>query len=378
MLFSGCAPQPHLRQLPTDQFPVFKDEPPRELLLIAIERQLNYLDSQSAAAENTISAGEYRNQAESLRTFRRLLQAASSPLALNQLIRQHFKVYEAAGRSTGPPGDILLTGYYEPLFAGSLRRDEQYRYPLYAIPPDLVRRDSGNGRQAVGRLDREGNFHPYWSRQDIETEGLLAGQELVYLRDPLDAYLLHVQGSGRIRLPDGLVRSVRFAGSNGREYNSLGKLFVDRQLMKREEVSIPRIRAYFEAHPQELAAMLHHNPRYIFFQWGDGDGPRGSLGDVLTPGRSVAADQNIFPVGAIGYLVSRRPVLDRNGQIDHWQPLHRFVLIQDSGAAIKGPGRIDLFWGAGRYAETAASHMNETGKFYLLLQNTFELAREIR
>jgi membrane-bound lytic murein transglycosylase A len=137
--------------------------------------------------------------------------------------------------------------------------------------------------------------------------------------------------------------------------------------MTRSAVSIESIRTYFDDHPESLEPMLFHNPRYIFFDWGDDRGPRGSIGQVLTPQRSVALDHDIFPTGAIGYLISRRPVLDANGAINHWKIFGRFVLPQDSGAAIKGAGRVDLFMGSDYYAEKAAGHMNEPGSLFFLL-----------
>ena len=176
-----------------------------------------------------------------------------------------------------------------------------------------------------------------------------------------------------MRLRDGSIRSIHYGASNGLAYRSLGKLFVDEKIMKLAEVSIPSIRAYFVEHPEDIERMLHHNPRYIFFKWGDDRGPRGAIGEILTPGRSVAIDHDSFPAGAIGYLVSKKPVLNSAGHIERWITFSRFVLPQDAGSAIKGPGRVDLFMGNGLYAETAASHMKEEGKFYLLIQNSWEL-----
>ena len=141
--------------------------------------------------------------------------------------------------------------------------------------------------------------------------------------------------------------------------------------MKVADVSVPTMRHYFNQNPDKRTPMLHNNPRYIFFKWGDNQGPRGSLGVVLTPGRSVAIDHSVLPTGAIGYLISRKPVLDDDGIITDWKTFSRFVLPQDSGSAIKGAGRVDLFWGADRYAETAASHMKEPGQFYFIMKKQF-------
>jgi len=376
---SSCTLQENVIEQSPAEFPIYLDDAPTQSLLTAIDHHLNYL--RNLPAEEEMQIGKHvlspAELAESLSFFRSVVEQNPDPLALGQLIRRHFHVFEAAGRNE--EGDVLVTGYYEPLFKGSLSRIPPFIYPLYRIPDSLVSsRNRGSGTKEIGRLEQDGTIIPYWTRQEIETGDLAKGHELVYLRDPLDAYLLHVQGSGRILLQDGSSRAIGFASSNGLDYHSLGKLFVDKKIMPREEVNIPSIRNYFRNNPEQITGMLHHNPRYIFFKWGDERGPRGSLGTILTPGRSIAIDQSVLPVGALGYLVSNKPVLNSTGEIDHWRLFGRFVVPQDSGSAIKGAGRVDLFWGSGHYAETAASHMNESGKLFFLVKKNFELAGKIR
>ncbi len=138
--------------------------------------------------------------------------------------------------------------------------------------------------------------------------------------------------------------------------------------MSLEEVTIPAIRNYLKQHPEQLQRILHHNPRFIFFNWGDTQGPRGSSGAVLTPGRSIAIDNSALPNGAIGFLSTKQPVVNKQGEITDWRPLNRFVFPQDSGSAIKGTGRVDLFWGHGDFAELAANHMKEDGELYFLVK----------
>ena len=207
----------------------------------------------------------------------------------------------------------------------------------------------------------------FWSREEIENENLLAGSELVYLRDPFDAYLLQVQGSGKVRLPDGTIRAIRFGGHNGHGYKSIGKLLVDEGKMTLEEASVPAIRSYLAANPDEIERILHYNPRYIFFKWGDDASPQGSTHVSLTPGRSIAIDRAVLPAPVIAYLVTEKPRIDIDGTLLDWEPLRRFVLPQDSGAAIKGPGRADLFLGSGRFAELNAGQMKQPGKLYFLI-----------
>ena len=374
LCLNSCGTPKSYVELPANHYPLFIDDSDKDSLLTAINRQLNHL--KNYPADKTITIGRqpisYANLTESLQTFSDIIKQNPPPFELDEIIRKNFNVYQAEGRYASLHKKILLTGYYEPLFEGSLTKEGPFIHPLYRLPGSLVvRKNEASGKNTIGRRDADGSWQPYWSRKEIEIDNRLAGNELVYLRDPFDAYLLHVQGSGRIRLPDGTTRAVHFGGSNGRAYRSLGRLFVKENIMNVSDVSIPSMRNYFAQHPDQLPRMLQHNPRYIFFKWGNDDGPRGSLGEVLTPGRSVAIDHSIFPTGAFGYLISRRPVLANDGSIDHWEQFSRFVLPQDSGSAIKGAGRIDLFWGAGNYARTAANHMKEKGQYYFLIKKQF-------
>ncbi|MEE4164702.1 MAG: MltA domain-containing protein [Desulfocapsaceae bacterium] len=371
---NSCAPPQHYSKLPEPYYPLFIDDADTQSLLTALKHQLDYL--RTTPADRTITVGgqdfTYAELMESLETFSDIVKTNPSPFELDEIVKQTFHIYQAEGRRNGRKRAILLTGYYEPLFEGSLVRQGPFNYPLYRVPGSLViRKQKKTDESKIGRIAPDGSFLPYWSRKEIEQDDRLSGNELVYLRDPLDAYLLHVQGSGRIQLPDRTTRAIHFAGSNGLRYSSLGRLFVQENIMPVADVSIPTIRNYFVEHPEQMTRMLHNNPRYIFFKWGGDEGPKGSLGTVLTPGRSVAVDHSIFPAGVVGYLVSQRPRLHPDGSIDHWQQFSRFVLPQDSGSAIKGPGRIDLFWGAGSYAQTAASHMKENGQFYFLIKKQF-------
>jgi len=264
---------------------------------------------------------------------------------------------------------MLVTGYYEPVFEGSLTRQDPYLTPLYSPPSSLITFTGKNGEIQVGRYNLDQQLVAFWSRQEIETtRELMQGNELAFLKDPFDAFLLHVQGSGKIQFPDNSIRAVHYAGSNGLEYKSIGKLLVDENAMSLEEVTVPAIRTYLQNHQDQLQRILHSNPRYIFFNWGDNLGPKGSSGEILTPGRSIALDSTALPGGSLGYLVSRVPQIGENGQIAGWRSLSRFVFPQDSGAAIKGTGRVDVFFGHGKDAEFAANHMKEDGKLYFLVK----------
>lgn len=317
--------------------------------------------------ERSYSAEELRL---SLELFLQGLDLAKNAAELQHFLFENFIVCQAAGKSGA--GSMLVTGYYEPFFKGSLEKKAPYLHPLYGVPADLIVQKDKSGKKLIGRLDNQ-RLIPYWTRAEIESGNLLSGQEVLFLADPVDAFILHVQGSGRVLLADGTVRKVQFAGSNGREYQSIGRLLVDRGVMSLKEVTMPAIVDYLHDHPEEMQSIFHHNDRYIFFnvapapEGGEQEGPTGSLGQPLTAGRSVALDTDCFPGPMVGYLESERPFFDGQGQLVGWEPLHRFVLNQDTGAAIKGPGRIDFFWGSDGDAQRAAGVMKQPGRLYFLL-----------
>lgn len=355
--------------LATD-LPLLQDDLDYGSLAGAIDRSVHYLGQLPQGKTFALCGEEYPagQLIESLLAFKRIIQEKPSPQALTAVLKKEFTFCQATGSPSGHR--ILFTGYFEPLLKGSLTKTATYRYPLYRKPPDLVSVPGGNGEEKkTGRMEN-GSLVPYFSRGEIEKGRLLAGQELVYLADPVDAFILHVQGSGRIELADGSLRRVQFAAKNGREYRSIGRLLVEKGVMRREEATLPKIVSYLKEHPGEQEAILQYNDSFVFFRWGDDSaaGPLGSLGEPLTPGRSVALDQGCFPPGSLAFLAARKPIVNAAGEIVGWEPLHRFVVNQDSGSAITGPGRLDLFWGAGRYAEAAAGNMKHPGVLYFLVK----------
>ncbi len=355
-----------------NQIPLLRDDMDTKSLITAATRHLHYLRKLPSNTVIRLGKDLYSKGCllESMKTFLDILKQNPSPSEFDHAIRKNFILFQAGGRTQEKKGEMLITGYYEPLLEGSLTRSAPFLHPLYT-PPDslLAYRDPATGRKTTGRQGSNGKTIPFWTRAEIEEGNLLAGGELVYLKDPVDAFVLHVQGSGKIRLRDGSLRAVQFASTNGREYKSIGKLLVDEKKMTREEVTMPTIRHYLEQNPDEQKRILHHNPRFVFFQWNKKkESPTGSLGLPLTAGRSIAVDPGTLPTGLIAYLVSQKPVLDQEGQLLKWEPMQRFVLPQDTGAAIKGTGRADLFWGNGHYAETAAGNMKEQGQLYFLVK----------
>ncbi|MGE5504304.1 MAG: murein transglycosylase A [Actinomycetota bacterium] len=256
----------------------------------------------------------------------------------------------------------LFTGYFEPEITGSRTRHGRFSMPIYGRPSDAVTVELGRFRQEwagesiVGRLDGA-KLEPYPARAEIEA-GAIDGKApvLLWAEDPVDLHIMHIQGSGRVRLDDGQVVRLGVAGSNGRKFVGIGKVLKDEG--KLDDTSMPAIRGWLKAHPAEARALLAKNPRYIFYSLGSGDGPVGTEGVALTPERSLAVDPRFVPLGAPLWLDTVDPA---------GQPLRRAMIAQDTGAAIKGPVRGDVFWGSGEAAFDKAGRMKSRGRLFLLL-----------
>ncbi len=373
-ILNGCA-RPPLDKIAHEKFPQFTDDIQHVGLLTGSVRHLHYLNTLPDDSSFTLGTDIYPVSwlRESMNAFIDILKQDPDADELARIIAENFSLYQAGGRKDLPRGEMLITGYYEPFLKGSLTRKAPYIFPLYAPPESLVQtRDSESSKLIFNRRGNHNQLVPYWTREEIEANDYAAGSELVYLDNPVDAFILHVQGSGKIQLQDGTVRSIHYAASNGLEYFSIGKLLVDTGKMTLEEVSIPTIRKYLTEHPNEQNKILNHNIKYIFFNWAPDGDPIGSLGEPLVGGRSIAVDPDVLPQTTLAFLKSRKPVLDVNGAITGWVPMHRFVFPQDTGSAIKGSGRADLYWGSGNYAKVAAGSMKEEGTLYFMVKNKFE------
>ncbi|HAD86878.1 MAG TPA: murein transglycosylase, partial [Rhodospirillaceae bacterium] len=261
-----------------------------------------------------------------------------------------------------------FTGYYEPLLRGSWRPDARYRHPVYARPRDIVVVELGDfdpdrdGEQLAGRMVGD-HLRPYFDRKEI-LDGALRGRqlELLWVDSAIDLFFLHVQGSGRILLPDGSFVRLAFSGRNGHRYTSIGRELVAQGVMKVEDVTMPSLRAWMEANPLAAEQLMVKNKSYIFFRVEKDPVVKGAMGIALTPGRSLAVDPKFVPLGLPVWLVTTDP-LDPKNQT----PLRRMMVAQDTGSAIKGVVRGDVFWGFGPEAESRAGLMNEAGIYYLLL-----------
>jgi membrane-bound lytic murein transglycosylase A len=256
-------------------------------------------------------------------------------------------------------GAAFVTGYYEPEIAGSRTLQPGYEVPIYRKPPDLVEVDAATAEAAGtprrGRLEN-GVIVPYFERSEIEA-GALAGRglEIGWAADPVDLFFLQIQGSGRLRLPDGTVMRIGYAGQNGREYVGIGKLMKDRGLLGTGPTTMQAIVEWLRAHPEEGRALMNENKSYVFFQELTGAGPLGALGLPVTGRATVAADPRFVPLGAPVLLQ-----LDRPEASGLW-------VAQDTGGAIKGANRFDTFWGAGAEAARIAGGMQGRGRAYVLV-----------
>jgi membrane-bound lytic murein transglycosylase A len=287
---------------------------------------------------------------------------------VREFLEQHlqpYRVVRVTGRKREKTG--LITGYYEPLLMGARERSAQFATPLYRRPADLLTIDLAEvipelkGKRVRGRV--EGNkVVPYYSRAASRDAPALAGHEIVWIDNPLDAFLLEVQGSGRVQLATGETIRLQYEDQNGHPYRAIGKYLVDQGAMPLEQVNIPSIRAWLTANPQRLREVLDSNPSVVFFREGPLEdasvGPKGALAVPLTAGRSIAVDPKFLPLGAPVFLATTAP--------DTGAALQRLVVAQDTGGAIRGPVRADLFFGFGAAAGELAGLMKQDGQMWLL------------
>ena len=283
--------------------------------------------------------------------------------AARGFIESWFQPYRCANNEVT---EGLFTGYYEPELKGSRARGGGFETPLMKRPPDLVAVELGDfradwrGERIAGRVV-DGRLKPYETRAQIEAGGLdRLNLSFLWVEDPVAAFFLQVQGSGRMDLPDGSQVRVGYDGQNGWPYVAIGRVMIERGLIDRESATMPGIRAWLAAHPVETKDVLDANPSYVFFREIPGDGPVGSEGVVLTPGRSLAVDTKFLPLGAPFWLEAAADD----------ERIQRLLIAQDTGGAIRGPVRGDVFWGYGPEAERRAGTLRARGGYFLLLPKT--------
>jgi membrane-bound lytic murein transglycosylase A len=261
----------------------------------------------------------------------------------------------------------LITGYYEPILKGSRTPTATFRTPLYAAPDDLLTIDLGElypdlkGRRLRGRVQGK-KVIPYLSRAELERSASLAGKEIVWVDDALDAFFLQIQGSGRVELPGGETIRVGYADQNGHPYRSIGRYLIDQGILTSEQATTQGLRQWLRENPQRMQQVLNANPSFVFFREDalkdPSQGPKGALGVPLTAERSIAVDPRWIPLGAPAFLSTTYPITN--------QPLQRLVVAQDTGGAINGAVRADYFWGMGPAAGENAGRMRQPGRIWLL------------
>ncbi len=368
---SGCAalrPQPAI---------AISDDLDADSLRAAIRYSIDYL--QKLPPEQLVGAQPRLFTAkeilDSLNAFQQLLEDWQCAECFAREVNDRFELVPSS--SDVARSDVLFTGYYQVVMDGSLVPTERFRFPIYAQPPDLVSAEKVTlspqvtEQKIFGRVEGE-EFLPYYTRRQIDEDGVLRGRglEIAWVADPIELFFLHIQGSGIIRLPDGRQLSIGYAAQNGWPYRSIGRLLIDTGKLTKEEMSMQRLRRYLRENPQEQSEILDYNQSYIFFQV-NRSGAMGSLGVPVTAGRSVATDSRLFPKGALALVDTEIPMVDGAGELTGWQPVTRFMLNQDTGGAIRGAQRADIYFGAGEAAASMAGYMNRQGKmFFLVLRNS--------
>ncbi len=358
------------KEVPVSEHPSFGDDLNFDSLGESISGSIAYYKKLPARRQFTFGKDTFSaaHLTRSLELFLSFIEKKPSYKELSAFIGQHYHVYTVMQNSQVNP--VLFTGYYEPLLYGSLKQTETFRYPVYSRPDDLVTLDRSGKRKGNVEIGRDtGNaIVPYYTRQQIEKRGALGLKALpiAWVNDPVALFFLQIQGSGKISLQSGDLINVHYQVSNGHPYKSIGKYLIDKKKLLKETVSMQSIREYLNTHPDEVDEIFNYNPRYIFFEILE-KGPVGCFNIELTPGRSVALDRQTAPAGALVFIQGQKPEVTKDGKISKWAAFSRFMLNQDTGSAIKGPGRADIFWGNGPYAELAAGYMKHPGQLYYLV-----------
>lgn len=324
----------------------------------AIGYSLNYLTKPSSKQFFPYGTITHDDAYASLEAFAELLEQGLTGKELNAAIRQKFDVYESVGCDN--KGTVLFTGYYTPIFDGSIEETPTFKYPLYKQPKDLLKGPDGI---IEGRKMPDGSVTPYPSRKEIGTTGMLAGTELLYMSDPFEVYIAHVQGSAKIRLPDGELITVGYAASNGHEYKSVSRAMLDDRALSGEKMSLSAMIDYFKRHPDKIAPYIEKNPRFVFFQTAQSE-PHGSINTPVTPMRTIATDKSVYPRACLAFLSTTLP-RQLGTSIVH-RKYNGFALDQDTGGAIRAPGRCDIYMGVGDQAGKLAGQIYKEGRLYYL------------
>ncbi|MBW7899442.1 Membrane-bound lytic murein transglycosylase A precursor [Candidatus Brocadiaceae bacterium B188] len=331
--------------------PHFNDDYSRDSLLRSIDNSLDYFKRVKTNPYGFHMTGfSHENLEDSLKFFREGFLRCRDTEEINDFIIKNFRVFQAIGNAY--EGQVHFTGYGTPIYDGSLTPTGEFRYPIYKMPSDFRK--------------------PYYTRREIEDRNLLKGLEIVYLKSKLDAYLIHVQGSGQIKLSSGEKVYVGYAADSGHKYNSIGRMLVMDGKIPEEELTLSTLISYFQQHPGELDSYLKKNDRFIFFKRVNYATPYGSIGVPVTPMRSIATDKKVFPAGGLAFAVIEPKKAKKTWKF--WNKENSgtkksfFVLDQDTGSAIQTPARADVYFGIGDQAMYEAGNLNTFGQLYYFLK----------
>ena len=368
---------PHAVQTSWSQaVPTISDDLDVESLRSALHNSLDYLnrlppDRVVGEIPRRLTAGEIT---KSLLVFEKLLDQWACAECFARSVSERFELLPSS--ADVQQAEVLFTGYYQPVIQGSLVPTEEFRYPIYGKPMDLITAEQVTlgpemkSERIIGRVQGE-QWLPYYTRREIDQSGLLRGRglEIAWVKDPIELFFLHIQGSGVISLANGAQLSIGYAAQNGWPYRSIGRLLIDNGAASKDEMSMQWLRRYLTENPQARNDIFAYNESYVFFRLTP-QGPLGSLEVPVTEGRSIATDARLFPKGALAFIQTEIPVIDGAGQLAGWRPIARFALNQDTGGAIRGLRRADIYFGTGDKPSGLAGYMNRPGKmFFLILRN---------
>jgi membrane-bound lytic murein transglycosylase A len=352
---TSLEPTASLEPVSASNPPLLLDDGDAASLRHAINQSLTWLRGQPQ--EQRLYFGtRVVSVAEQVRLLRRMLDLLSDDPSADVLEARVNAEFELL-KSVGDKGRMTVTGYHEPIIDAAETKSAAYYVPIYGVPRDLV----------------AGRRRAYLTRAEIE-QGRLGdrAKPIAWARDPIDVFFLEIEGSGTLRFPGNHEMRVGYGATNGRPYRSIAWLLIREGKIAPEAMSMRALREWLNEHPEERQRVLQHNESFVFFRHSNRS-PVGSLGVPLTPGRSIATDPQVFPRGSLAFIRSMRPFTLPSGQIG-WKPVTRFVLSQDAGGAIRGPGRVDVFWGRGPEAALAASDMKELGELYVVVPKTTRVA----
>lgn len=353
-------PKDYFRHLPPGELALRKITDPSQLpdytlafadtdrLQEAIANSLNYMAKPSSKKFYPYGDLTYERAVRSLRELEKLVALGLSPQQMNAVLRERFDTYISVG--CDDQGTVLFTGYYTPIFDGSPIRTDRFKYPLYKPPADLLKGPEGT---ILGQRGPDGQIKQYLSREEIQSSNVLAGNELLWLSDPFEVYIVHVQGSSKIRMPDGQIETVGYAANNGWEYRGIVQKMIADGKLANKNINLKAMIDYFRAHPDEIDMYVNKNPRFVFFRLEKGE-PRGSLNEPVIPFRTIATDKTIYPRAMFAFA-----------SVDLARPVG-FALDQDTGGAILAAGRCDVYMGVGDHAGELAGGTYREGRLYYL------------